>query len=38
MMFIILCFLDLVLEVDTSNNSCHDIEAMIGGVDDAFGM
>lgn len=33
----ILCFLDLDLEVQT-NNSCHDLEAIIVGVDNAFGM
>lgn len=37
LILIILCFIELVLE-EQPNNSCHDSEAIIGGVDDAFGM
>lgn len=37
MMFNVLCFLELVIEGEASN-SCYDFGAMIGSVDDAFGM
>lgn len=37
MLFNVLCFLELITEREASN-FCYDLGAMIGSVDDAFGM